>query len=54
MHTNMHMGIIRIDTDTHKRLTSVGFYFKEKQPDTKVTHDYIIRLLLNKYEGDNQ
>lgn len=52
MHINMHMGTIRIDDITHKRLNNILYYFKENSPDYKVTHDYLIRKLLDKYEGD--
>lgn len=54
MHNNMHMGTIRIEDTTHKRLNSLLYYFKENTPENKVTLDRIIKKLLDKYEGDLQ
>jgi hypothetical protein len=43
---------IQVSNTTHKQLAELVVHYKHNEPDTKVTHDYIIRKLLNKFEGD--
>ena len=48
------MVILTIKETTKVRFLSILDEFKEKYPDNKINQDYILRKLMDKYEGDLQ
>jgi hypothetical protein len=50
----MHMSNLRVSAKTLTRLKQLSVHYKTAEPDTRVTHDYVIRKLLTKFEGDLQ
>jgi hypothetical protein len=45
---------VYVKQTTKDKVNELVTYFADKYPDYKVNQDYVIRLLLQKYEGDLQ
>jgi len=49
-----HKVILSIKTSTKIQFQSILEEFKNKYPDHKINQDYVLRQLMNKFEGDLQ
>lgn len=48
-----HKVVLVVKFNTKQRFQTILEYYKEQNPDTKVNQDFILRKLMDKYEGDS-